>query len=447
MLPIIDDLGLSRPFRVGVDITLFIISLFFLERAADVFVDSTAVVGKRFGVPTILVALLTAGAEWEELVVVVSSLATNNPSLALANTLGSSTANILGSFSIGLVFTKMTSTSTFLPITAADTSPHPPHIPAAVRRSENVSAKIYTSILVLITVFIALVGPLKEYLEAKRQGREHKPHATGAGRWVGYTLVALFVLYLSFIAYGIYRGIMVAPEGSDSDSDTSDTSDGPGGEDTTETESEEEDGEEEDTTFERRVQAGRRDLRRARNAHRAGRWTSTENAPLLPSQRRLARRKSTFQITYRLVLSTLFLTLAGYILSTTSASLASQAHVSDSAIGVTLLSIATTLPEKLVAYKSGVKGQRGVLIANTVGSNIFLQTLVLGVIWIVRGSKVVFDTDSRNGMWIDVLVALASSLVLWVVVWGGWYRRSVGVGLFVLYLVYIGSVVLTGRVE
>jgi hypothetical protein len=215
---------------------------------------------------------------------VVSSLANNNPSLALANTLGSSTANILGSFSIGLVFTKMTSTSTFLPTTTTPIAPdtlRPAHTPAAVRRSENVSAKIYTSILVFITLFIALVGPLKEYLEAKRNthhGRENKPHAAGAGRWVGYTLVALFVLYLAFIAYGIYRGIMVAPEGSDSDSDTSDTSDGVGETTETETETEEEDGEEEDTTFERRVQAGQRDLRRARNAHRAGRWTGTSRS-------------------------------------------------------------------------------------------------------------------------------------------------------------------------
>lgn len=178
----------------------------------------------------------------------------------------------------------MTSTSTFLPTTTTPIAPdtlRPAHTPAAVRRSENVSAKIYTSILVFITLFIALVGPLKEYLEAKRNtrhGRENKPHAAGAGRWVGYTLVALFVLYLAFIAYGIYRGIMVAPEGSDSDSDTSDTSDGVGETTETETETEEEDGEEEDTTFERRVQAGQRDLRRARNAHRAGRWTGTSRS-------------------------------------------------------------------------------------------------------------------------------------------------------------------------
>jgi hypothetical protein len=65
-IPIIDDLGLSRPFRIAIDCTIFLISLYFLERSADVFVDSAAVIGKRFAVPTVLVGLLTAGAEWEE---------------------------------------------------------------------------------------------------------------------------------------------------------------------------------------------------------------------------------------------------------------------------------------------------------------------------------------------------------------------------------------------
>ncbi|KAJ9105000.1 hypothetical protein QFC20_004441 [Naganishia adeliensis] len=65
-IPIIDDLGLSRPFRIAIDCTIFLISLYFLERSADVFVDSAAVIGKRFGIPTVLVGLLRAGAEWEE---------------------------------------------------------------------------------------------------------------------------------------------------------------------------------------------------------------------------------------------------------------------------------------------------------------------------------------------------------------------------------------------
>ncbi|KAJ9102891.1 hypothetical protein QFC19_004621 [Naganishia cerealis] len=437
-LPIIDDdLGLSRPFRIAVDATVFLISLFFLERAADVFVDTTAVIGKRWGVPTILVGLLTAGAEWEELVVVVSSLASNNPSLALSNTLGSSTANIIGSFSIGLIVAQLP---------AAD-------VPPVVRRSEDLSAKVYTSVLLFLTLLITLVGPLWEYLHARKHTGRHDAH--GAGRWVGIILVVMFGLYLAFIAYGIYRGLMVAPEGSSSSSSSEDNpsspSTSPYAEETDRgletTDSEEEDAEEDDTTFDRRCAAGERDRRRARNAYRAGRWTATENAPLLPSQRALARRKSTFQITYRLFTSLFLLSLSGFLLTRTSSSLASQAHLSDSAVGITLLAVATTLPEKLVAYKSGVKGHRGVLIANTVGSNIFLQTLVLGVIWIVRGSKVTFDAGSTNGLWIDVVVTLVASLVLWIIVWTQAYRREVGWALVLAYVVYLGSVVVMGRPE
>lgn len=383
-----------------------------------------------------------------QLVVVVSSLITNNSALALSNTLGSSTANILGSFSIGLVFANFTTVS----------SPASSLFRGAGQRglqaSEKMSERIYTSALVVLTLFVVFVGPLWEYIQAKDRRKHHRSLVNlGAGRWVGIVLVASFVVYVACIAYGIYRGVLVAPEGSDSD--TSDTSDG----DTTDTA--EEDAMEDDTTFEYRVRAGNRDRRRARNAQRAAEWTgtwkvpkpgavltvaATESAPLLAPQRALARRKSTFQIIYRLVISTLLLSLSGYILSATAASLAEQCHLSETTVGLTLLSIGTTLPEKLVAYKSARKDQRGVLVANTVGSNIFLQTLVLGVIWLVKG-HVSFGIAQNNGLWVDVAVVLASSVALWVVVWFGLFRRWIGLALFVGYVAYIASVVATGRVD
>ena len=43
-----------------------IASLFLLEWGADRFVDHTVIVAKRLGVSPALIALLTAGAEWEE---------------------------------------------------------------------------------------------------------------------------------------------------------------------------------------------------------------------------------------------------------------------------------------------------------------------------------------------------------------------------------------------
>lgn len=195
-----------------------------------------------------------------QLVVVVSSLITNNPALALSNTLGSSTANILGSFSIGLVFANFTTVSS--PASSLFRGAGAQRLQA----SETMSERIYTSALVILTLFIVFVGPLWEYIQAKDRRKHHRGLVNlGGGRWVGIVLVTGFVVYVACIAYGIYRGVLVAPEGSDSDS--SDTSDG----DTTDTA--EEDAMEDDTTFEYRVRAGNRDRRRARNAQRAAEWT------------------------------------------------------------------------------------------------------------------------------------------------------------------------------
>ena len=44
----------------------FIAGLSLLEFGADAFIDNTAVVARRMRVSETLVALLTAGAEWEE---------------------------------------------------------------------------------------------------------------------------------------------------------------------------------------------------------------------------------------------------------------------------------------------------------------------------------------------------------------------------------------------
>lgn len=66
MLPLIDNHSLSPLIRGVLNSITFLLSLVLLERSADVFVDSTAIVAKRLGISTVLVGLLTAGAEWEE---------------------------------------------------------------------------------------------------------------------------------------------------------------------------------------------------------------------------------------------------------------------------------------------------------------------------------------------------------------------------------------------
>jgi hypothetical protein len=48
------------------NIAVFIAAIFVLDYGADKFIDHTAIVASRLGVSQTLVALLTAGAEWEE---------------------------------------------------------------------------------------------------------------------------------------------------------------------------------------------------------------------------------------------------------------------------------------------------------------------------------------------------------------------------------------------
>lgn len=51
---------------VAFNICAFISTLFLLEFGADTFVKHTAIVATRIGISPVLVALFTAGAEWEE---------------------------------------------------------------------------------------------------------------------------------------------------------------------------------------------------------------------------------------------------------------------------------------------------------------------------------------------------------------------------------------------
>lgn len=211
------ELASSSPvIRGSFDAFIFIASLFILERSSDVFVDSTAIVAKRLSLPTVLVGLLTAGAEWEEvsigrifnrssvlilswvtqLAVVVSSLAKGNSDLALSNVYGSFVANILGSFSIGLLFN-----------------------PARLEGREHSSARIYTSLLLALSIGIAILssGLGNSWLTGE-QGKMH-------GRIVGGLLITVFTIYVGGISWGIYRGAIIASEDSDSDSDSDSNSD------------------------------------------------------------------------------------------------------------------------------------------------------------------------------------------------------------------------------
>lgn len=284
-------------------------------------------------------------------------------SLALGNVIGSSISNILGAFSLGLLF-------------------HPG------RMTFDRSARIYTTLLFLVTTSFTAVALTKNL-----------------GRVAGGIFIGAFGIYLVSIGHAIYKGVLDAPE--DSDSDDSDDSD------------------DDDGSREGHDTEARHDL------------LPSESSPLLPndaSGERPAhnRKHSLLYHVAQLILGFLALSLSGYVLSHSAGSIADAFDLSGTVLGVTVLSFATTLPEKFVAVISGARGHGGIVIASTAGSNIFLLTLCLGIT-LVAGNQ---EELANSMIPFELFVTWASSALLLPIVFFG-SGRWVGGLLLVLYIAFI----------
>lgn len=213
------------------------------------------------------------------------------------------------------------------------------------------------------------------------------------GKNAGSVLIGAFVVYLLSIGYGIYRGIVDVPEDSDSESDDEDS----GSDDS----------------------------------------SATEVSPLLadasgdqhPAH---GRKHGLWYHVVQLIFGFIALSISGYVLSHSAASIADELNLSGSVLGVTILSFATTLPEKFVAIIGGARGHGGIVVASTAGSNIFLLTLCLGITLVAGNQK-----ELANSMVpFEVFVAWGSSALFCLVVFLG-SRQWIGAVMLVLYVAFI----------
>jgi Ca2+/Na+ antiporter len=375
------------------NIASFVAGLFLLEYGADKFIDHTAVVAKRLNVSPTLVGLLTCGAEWEELVVIAVALGQKNQSLALGNLIGSSIANILASFSLGLILMK---TATF-----------------------DRSSKIYaTALLGLTSTFLLLLFTLSPTF-----------------KWgAGTLLIVAFVVYVVSVASAIYRGTMTAPE-DDSDSDSDSGSDSGSGSDSDDDAGDKSDDEE-------KCRGGIQGSRR-RSSSSTLMATHSPGIELMPSSDARAkftklgvhrpRPKPLRSHIFKLLLGLGALLISSYIIAHSAGSIGREFGLSGTVVGTTILSLATTLPEKMVAIMGGLRHQPGIMVANTVGSNIFLVTLCGGILFLWGDAEQLRLSFSV----LEASVMFGSAVLILIIVLGGGRRWMGGVmlGLYVAFLV------------
>jgi Ca2+/Na+ antiporter len=91
--------------------------------------------------------------------------------------------------------------------------------------------------------------------------------------------------------------------------------------------------------------------------------------------------------------------------------------------GVIILALATIPPEKFIAVLSGYRGHTGILVANTVGSNISLLSLCMGIVMVETEGN--FDAGSVKIA--ELCVMWGTTLAFTATIWfGGRWSRWIG---------------------
>jgi Ca2+/Na+ antiporter len=285
------------------------------------------------------------------------------------------------------------------------------------------NTKIYTAILLTVTSLFAAYVLLSMPL----------------GRIGGVLLALIFLIYIASITFAIYKEIVAPPEDDDdSDSEGDMDSDSESGIYTA-------------------LEAEKSGLRHSRSNSNTGislqdieaaGSISPKSTPLaqesfnsvdltealiqFPTKPGKTQHSTTYHTCY-LIFAVLTLSLSGYLLSHSIITLSNAFSISNSLLGITLLSFATTLPEKIVAILSGARSQSGVLVANTAGSNIFLLTLCAGVLFLAGD----LESLQVNGVsTFEILWMWGSSVLFFATVMMGG-KRWMGWGLLAMYLAFI----------
>jgi Ca2+/Na+ antiporter len=147
-----------------------------LEAGAERFTEAIAALARRLRASEGAVGLLTAGGEWEELVVVVLAALGGHSGVAIGNVIGACLANLIGSMPLGML--------------------------ARRPLRPDQSARVYAYVLLFVTALAVAFM--------------FDGHVSPAG---GGVLVAVFLVYVGSVLLVIRRGWLRPPVDDDDDDD------------------------------------------------------------------------------------------------------------------------------------------------------------------------------------------------------------------------------------
>jgi len=162
--------------------------------------------------------------------------------------------------------------------------------------------------------------------------------------------------------------------------------------------------------------------------------TDADGNQLSPETVEKERQESLFKLICFAVLSLGGLFIGGKLAVDSSTNIAESLGLSETLIGLTVVAIATTMPELITSIMAAIKKEPEIILGNCIGSNIFNILLVLGV------SSIISPIPTDTTLYLDIIAMIILTVFIFVV---SWFRKAVkrGTGFFlltayILYLVY-----------
>ncbi len=155
------------------------------------------------------------------------------------------------------------------------------------------------------------------------------------------------------------------------------------------------------------------------------------------SARRLASQLATF------LMAALGVVFGAWLLITFGQRLARNIGISEAVVSLVFISLGTSLPELFTAIAAIRKKAQNISVGNIFGANILNMSLVVGA------SATIVPLQPRDGFLrsIDIPFALAFGIVAFSFgVVRARIGRTTGIMLLLLYLVYLSSMLFTGRI-
>ena len=133
-----------------------------------------------------------------------------------------------------------------------------------------------------------------------------------------------------------------------------------------------------------------------------------------------------------IVIGAVGIIIGGDVVVDSASNIATTLGMSQTLVGLTIVSIGTSLPELVTSVVAAHKKEVDMALGNAIGSNIFNILMVLGIAGAI--SPIAFLMENV----IDIAVLLGFSLIVWLFAWTKKkLNRTEGVIMLLLYAAYV----------